>query len=80
MSENHDTLRLIAQGVINSLFAHGRIRTAPVVQKLVDQGSYRFSVYLDDNKLPVIRVTVNPEELFAEALRKALVRRVELRK
>jgi hypothetical protein len=51
-----------------------------VVQKLVDQGSYRFSVYLDDNKLPVIRVTVNPEELFAEALRKALVRRVELRR
>ena len=80
MSENHDTLRVIAQGVINSLFAHGRIRSAPVVAKLVDEGSYRFSVYLDDSKLRVLRVSVSPDELFADALRKALARRIELRK
>ena len=74
--ENQDQLRIIVQGVINALFAGRRIRCAPIVKKVVADGSDNFRIHLDDNQVSAISVTVEAEEFFAEAVRKAVLRRL----
>ena len=74
--ENQDQLRIIVQGVINALFAGRRIRCAPIVKKVVADGSDNFRIHLDDNRVSAISVTVEAEEFFAEAVRKAVLRRL----
>ena len=71
--QNHDLLRLIAQGVINALFAKRRIRCVLVVRKVVENDSYRFRLYLKN--MSAIEVLVDPEEFFSEAVRKEVLRR-----
>jgi len=76
---NPELLKIIAQGVINSLFAKRLIRFPPTVLKGVEEGSFRFGIHLDDRRVPRIRVAVEPEEFFAEGVRKALLRRIGTR-
>ena len=73
------SLRIIAQGVINSLFAKRFIRCAPVVREVVVEERYRFAIHLDDSQISLIKVAVEPEEFFAEAVRRSLLRRLATR-
>ena len=73
---NADVLKLIAQGVINSLFAKRLIRSAPIVLKVVEEGSSRFRIHLDGSRVSLIRVTVEPKVFFAEVVRKAVLKRI----
>ena len=79
MDSNPEVLKIIAQGVINSLFAKRLIRFAPTVLKVVEEGSFCFGIHLDDRRVSRIRVAVEPEEFFAEVVRKALLRRIGTR-
>lgn len=79
MDSNPEVLKIIAQGVINSLFAKKNIRSAPLVRKVIDQGRERFALYLDDDQVSLIKVAVGPEEFFAEAVRKTLLTRLGTR-
>jgi hypothetical protein len=79
MDSNPQVLKIIAQGVINSLFAKKSIRCAPVVRKVSDKGQDRFGVYLDDDQISLIKVAVEPNEFFAEAVRKAVLERLGTR-
>ena len=71
--QNQDVLRVIAQGVINALFARRRIRSVPIVRKVVEDDSHHFRLYLQH--MAAIEVLVNPEEFFSEAVRKEVLRR-----
>ena len=51
MDSNPEVLKIIAQGVINSLFAKRLIRFPPTVLKVVEEGSFRFGIHLDDRRL-----------------------------
>ena len=58
-------------------FAKKSIRFAPVVCKVSEEGRNRFGVYLDSDQVSLIKVAVDPKEFFAEAVRKAVLRRLE---
>ena len=73
---NPEMLKLIAQGVINSLFAKGLIRCAPMVLKVVEEGNSGYRIHLDDSRVSLIRVAVEPKVFFAEVVRTALLRRI----
>lgn len=79
IDSNSEVLKIIAQGVINSLFAKKNIRSAPLVRKVIDQGRERFALYLDDDQVSLIKVAVGPEEFFAESVRKTLLTRLGTR-
>ena len=79
MDSSREVLKTITQGVINSLFAKRTIRFVPTVLKVVEEGSNRFGIHLDDTRVSVIKVAVEPEEFFAEAVRKAVLRRIGTR-
>lgn len=79
MDSNPEVLKVIAQGVINSLFAKRLILIAPTVIKVVEEGSNRFRIHLDDGRVSLIRVAVEPELFFAEVVRKAVLRRIGTR-
>jgi hypothetical protein len=74
--QNQDELKIIAQGVINALFAARRIRCAPIVAKVVMDGSNGFRIHLEDSPLSVINVALDADEFFGEAVRKAVLRRL----
>lgn len=74
--QNQVELRIIAQGVINALFAGRRIRCAPIVKKVVVNGTDSFRIYLDDSQVSVINIVLDAEQFFGEAVRKAVVRRL----
>jgi len=65
--------------VINSLFAKRSIRCAPVVREVVEEGYDRFAIHLDDSGVSLIKVALDPGQFFAEAVRKALLRRLSTR-
>jgi hypothetical protein len=73
------SLRIIAQGVINSLFAKRFIRCAPAVHDVVEEERYRFAIHLDDCEVPLIKVALEPEEFFAEGVRRTVLRRLATR-
>ena len=71
--QSQDVLRIIAQGVINALFARRRIRSLLIVRKVVEDDSSRFRLHLKN--MSAIEVLVTPEEFFSEAVRKEVLRR-----
>ena len=79
MNSNPQVLTIIAQGVINSLFAKKSIRIAPVVRQVTHEGRDRFGIHLDNDQVSLIKVAVEQEEFFTEAVRKAVLRRLGTR-
>ena len=57
MDSTSASLKTIAQGVINSLFAKRFIRCAPAVREVVEEEErYCFAIHLDDSLVSLIKV------------------------
>ena len=62
MDSTSASLKTIAQGVINSLFAKRFIRCAPAVREVVEEEErYRFAIHLDDSQVSLIKVALEPD-------------------
>ena len=46
---------------------------------MIEDGRDRFGVHLDHDQVSLIKVAVEPKEFFAEAVRKAVLRRLGTR-
>ena len=78
MDATSTSLKTIAQGVINAPFAKRHIQCAPVYVRYL-RGRDRFAIHLDDSRVALIKLALDPEEFFAEALRNAVLRRLAIR-